>query len=480
MRFHILTLFPEMVMQGLMTSITGRAVQQNKIGIEAVNIRDYSKDKHNRVDDYPYGGGAGMLMQVQPVYDACSHVLERIPEQAKRRVIYVTPQGTPFTQARAKEFAEQDDLLLLCGHYEGIDERVLEEVVTDYISIGDYVLTGGELAAMVIVDAVARLVPGVLGNEESALTESFHGDLLEHPQYSRPEVWHGKPVPKVLLSGNQRQIDTWKREQSVIRTRERRPDLYEQYQELQECREMLIKKKLLHIDMIELINRGRALLIYRGQGQILLKDMEYEIYFHACVDTSLLPDAGNWELPVKEIPLVVIHQKEMIPYFTKKYGLETECECYQAVCTRHEKLPVRGLYRPDLTREDGLYLRRLALTDLAQVFEIYEGCCDEEYLSSRIEKGMLVGAFYGDTLAGFIGQHCEGSIGMLMVAEGFRRNHVAAALQTYMTNLMLEQGKIPFSQVVTDNKESLGLQQKLGFYLSRDTIFWMEAEKQRI
>ena len=192
MKFHVLTLFPDMVMQGLMTSITGRAVQQKKIDIDAVNIRDYTQDKHGRVDDYPYGGGAGMLMQAQPVYDACQSVMEKIPQNKKQRVIYVTPQGIPFTQAKARELAAQDELLLLCGHYEGIDERVLEEVVTDYISIGDYVLTGGELAAMVIVDAVARLVPGVLGNEQSALTESFHGELLEHPQYSRPDVWHGK------------------------------------------------------------------------------------------------------------------------------------------------------------------------------------------------------------------------------------------------------------------------------------------------
>lgn len=187
MKFHVLTLFPDMVMQGLMTSITGRAVQQKKIDIDAVNIRDYTQDKHGRVDDYPYGGGAGMLMQAQPVYDACQSVMEKIPQNKKKRVIYVTPQGIPFTQAKAQELAAQDELLLLCGHYEGIDERVLEEVVTDYISIGDYVLTGGELAAMVIVDAVARLVPGVL-EMNSHLTESFHGELLEHPQYSRPDV----------------------------------------------------------------------------------------------------------------------------------------------------------------------------------------------------------------------------------------------------------------------------------------------------
>ena len=452
---------------------TGRAVQQKKIDIDAVNIRDYTQDKHGRVDDYPYGGGAGMLMQAQPVYDACQSVMEKIPQNKKKRVIYVTPQGIPFTQAKARELAAQDELLLLCGHYEGIDERVLEEVVTDYISIGDYVLTGGELAAMVIVDAVARLVPGVLGNEQSALTESFHGELLEHPQYSRPDVWHGKKVPEVLLSGNQKHIDAWKKEQSILRTKERRPDLYARYVRLQECRQLLMKQKLLHIDMIELINRGRAQLLYFGQGQILLKDMEYEIYFHACVDPSRLPDIRTWTLPVEKIPLAVLHQEEMIPYFQKRYGLDQECECYQAVYTRHEKLPVRGLYRPDLTREDGLSMRRLQREDFPQVVSFYHGCCDEDYLRSRIQDGMLVGAFYDEKLAGFIGQHCEGSIGMLMVAPKFQRRHIAMTLETYAANCMLEQGKIPFAQIITDNEKSKRLQEKEGFCLSRDKIFWM-------
>ena len=230
MNFHILTLFPEMVMQGLMTSITGRAAEQNYIGIEAVNIRDFSQNKHKKVDDYPYGGGAGMLMQAQPVFDACQSVFDRIPENHRKRVIYVTPQGTPFNQDMAAELAENDDLVFLCGHYEGIDERVLEEVVTDYVSIGDYVLTGGELAAMVMVDAVARLVPGVLNNEMSAETESFHQDLLEYPQYSRPEIWHEKSVPKVLLSGNQKEIDAWRLQASIGRTKDRRPDLYKRYE----------------------------------------------------------------------------------------------------------------------------------------------------------------------------------------------------------------------------------------------------------
>ena len=185
MKFHILTLFPEMVQQGLATSILGRAAEKDLISIDAVNIRDYTQDKHGKVDDYTYGGGAGMLMQAQPVYDA----YRVVAGDRKVRCVYLTPQGAPFTQKKARELSGEEELVLLCGHYEGIDERVLEEVVTDYISIGDYVLTGGELAAMVVVDAVARLVPGVLNNDESAETESFHNDLLEYPQYTRPEVW---------------------------------------------------------------------------------------------------------------------------------------------------------------------------------------------------------------------------------------------------------------------------------------------------
>lgn len=230
--FHIMTLFPEMVMNGLHTSILGRAAQKGHISIEAVNIRDYTLDKHGKVDDYTYGGGAGMLMQAQPVYDAYRVIIDCIGQEKKKRVIYVSPQGKTFHQEMARELSGEEELIFLCGHYEGIDERVLEEIVTDEISLGDYVLTGGELAAMVMVDAIARLVPGVLHNEESAVTESFGNGLLEYPQYSRPEIWHEKRVPEVLLSGDHAKVDAWRLEQSLMRTKERRPDLYERYQEL--------------------------------------------------------------------------------------------------------------------------------------------------------------------------------------------------------------------------------------------------------
>lgn len=261
MNFHILTLFPEMVENGLKTSIIGRAVAGGLLSIEAVNIRDFAFNKHQSVDDYPYGGGAGMLMQAEPVYLAYKDIEERIQKRIqnakmqnaeteeqdaevkvqnagiqdaetvspdkKLRVVYLSPQGKTFDQKMAEELAEEEDLVLLCGHYEGIDERVLDEIVTDYVSIGDYVLTGGELPAMVMVDTISRLVPGVLHNDVSAEFESFQDNLLEYPQYSRPEEWHGKKVPPVLLSGHHANIEKWRREQSILRTYERRPDLLE-------------------------------------------------------------------------------------------------------------------------------------------------------------------------------------------------------------------------------------------------------------
>ena len=224
-RFHILTLFPKMVMDGLNTSIIGRAIEAGLLEINAVNIRDYSTNKHMKVDDYPYGGGAGLVMQPEPVYRAYKDLEKDMKK--KPRVVYLTPQGTTFHQEMAKELAKEEELVFLCGHYEGIDERVLEEIVTDYVSIGDYVLTGGELPAMIMIDAISRLVPGVLHNDVSAEFESFQDNLLEYPQYSRPEVWHDRKVPEILMSGHHANIEKWRREQSVIRTAKNRPDLLE-------------------------------------------------------------------------------------------------------------------------------------------------------------------------------------------------------------------------------------------------------------
>ncbi|MCD8225298.1 MAG: tRNA (guanosine(37)-N1)-methyltransferase TrmD [Clostridiales bacterium] len=228
MNYHILTLFPEMVLGGLSTSIIGRAQEKGLLSVEAINIRDYTKEKHGHVDDTPYGGGAGMVMQAAPVCDAYEALCARLGRRP--RVLYMTPQGRVFNQQIAAELSAEEDLVFLCGHYEGIDERALERIVTDNLSIGDYVLTGGELPAMVMIDCISRLIPGVLGSDTSAEIESFHDNLLEYPQYTRPEVYEGMRVPEVLLSGHHANIELWRRRQSIRRTLERRPDLLERAQ----------------------------------------------------------------------------------------------------------------------------------------------------------------------------------------------------------------------------------------------------------
>lgn len=246
MNFYVMTLFPEMIRQAMAESITGRAIQAGHIRLEAVNIRDFADNKHNRVDDYPYGGGAGMVMQAEPVFRCYQEIASQISRKSEGqekppRVIYLTPQGSVFSQKMAEEYVREDNLVFLCGHYEGIDERVLEEIVTDYVSIGDYVLTGGELPALVMMDTISRLVPGVLSNETSALTESFSDHLLEYPQYTRPRVWRDKEVPPVLLSGHHKNLQQWYREQSIIRTAQYRPDLLAQA-ELSEAEQQAVRE----------------------------------------------------------------------------------------------------------------------------------------------------------------------------------------------------------------------------------------------
>lgn len=235
MKYHVLTLFPEMIENGMNESIIGRARQKGLIELNIVNIRDFSVNKHNRVDDYPYGGGAGMVMEAEPVYLAYKSVVNDVSP----RVIYLNPQGKVFNQSMAVELSKEEELIFLCGHYEGIDERVLEEIVTDHISIGDYVLTGGELPSMVLMDAISRNISGVLSNEESAIAESFSDSLLEYPQYTRPSSWRGKEVPEVLLSGHHKNIEKWRREQSLIRTLQSRPELLEKAGLSDEEREFL-------------------------------------------------------------------------------------------------------------------------------------------------------------------------------------------------------------------------------------------------
>ncbi|RCX20039.1 tRNA (guanine37-N1)-methyltransferase [Anaerobacterium chartisolvens] len=227
MRFDVLTLFPGIFSAVMGESIIGRARESGIIQVNAINIRDFSKDKHKKTDDYPYGGGNGMVMTSQPIYDAYRHVIGDLPYRP--RVIYLSPQGACFNQSRAEELKREEHLILLCGHYEGIDERIIEEIVDEEISIGDYVLTGGELAAMVMIDCISRLVPGVLSNEASCVEESHCNGLLEYPQYTRPYEFNGKTVPDVLMSGHHANIENWRRKQSIERTRTKRPDLYRKF-----------------------------------------------------------------------------------------------------------------------------------------------------------------------------------------------------------------------------------------------------------
>ncbi len=461
MNFHILTLFPEMVMQGLQSSILGRAVENGAITIDALNIRDYTVDKHKKVDDYPYGGGAGMLMQAQPVFDAHKELLGKI-EKKQVRTIYLSPQGKTFDQEMARELSKEEELIFLCGHYEGIDERVLEEVVTDYVSIGDFVLTGGELPAMVMIDAISRLVPGVLNNDMSAETESFHNYLLEYPQYSRPEEWNGKKVPEVLLSGDHKKIKNWRLEQSIARTKERRPDLYAEYEKLQNCKEQLLKDKLLHIDMIELINRGRGTLLYHDKEGSLLKDKESGVYMLTAKNEA----AGKKliELIPDENTLVVMHQAFLNKYLQDELGFKLCSACYQSVYTRKEPLPI----------DKSIDIRKLELSHAKQVSDSYHNG-DEAYVISRIKKGCMFGSFIGDTLTGFAGVHEEGSVGMLHVFDEYRKKGIATALESFMINRELAAGNIPYGQVITDNTISLSLQSKLGQYFSKSEIYWFET-----
>ncbi|MFC3782407.1 tRNA (guanosine(37)-N1)-methyltransferase TrmD [Bacillus chungangensis] len=229
MRIDILSLFPDMFTGVLGNSILKKAADKQKVAYQVVNFRDFADNKHQTVDDYPYGGGAGMVLKAQPIFDAVHHLTSKTIEAKMPRIILLCPQGERYSQRKAEELAKEEHLIFICGHYEGYDERIREHLVTDEISIGDFVLTGGELGAMVIVDSVVRLLPGVLGNKASAQHDSFSAPLLEYPQYTRPADFRGFKVPDILLGGNHRKIDEWRKKQSLKRTWERRPDLLTQY-----------------------------------------------------------------------------------------------------------------------------------------------------------------------------------------------------------------------------------------------------------
>ncbi len=243
MRIDILCLFPEMFASPLSQSIIKRARERGLVDVVVHNIRDYSHDKHRTVDDYPYGGGPGMVLKPEPIFEAVEAVRQEIGE-GEVPIILLSPQGRLFSQSVAQELAQHSNLMLICGHYEGVDERVCEYLATDEISIGDYVLSGGEVAALVVVDAVVRLIPGVLGSEESIRSDSHSDGLLEYPQYTRPQVYRGWPVPDVLLSGNHAEIARWRRRQAILRTAKRRPDLLEKANLCEEERKWILENLL--------------------------------------------------------------------------------------------------------------------------------------------------------------------------------------------------------------------------------------------
>ncbi len=487
MKFHVMTLFPEMIENGLGTSILGRAAGKGVISFEAVNIRDYTLNKHGKVDDYTYGGGAGMLIQAQPVFDAYKAITEGL--EYKPRTIYLTPQGQTFDQKMARELAKEEELIFVCGHYEGVDERVLEEIVTDYVSIGDYVLTGGELPVMVMIDAIARLIPGVLNNDVSAETETFHNDLLEYPQYTRPEVWQGKQVPKVLLSGNSKKINKWRLEQSIQRTKARRPDLYERYEQKQGIIKRLSKKKRQYIHMMELLGRGLGevvyekgmdiLLCYEGiymllaESQESLEEMLKESanrlgVCNACAGSNICDNGSGTKNGLEALFAgreVVVTQKFVKELLVERYGMEVSCQCMQAVCTRKEALPVRykAIWQLNIAHLDYV----LAHYDMAK----------EQYLRERISAGAMYGAFDEERLIGFIGLHEEGSMGMLFVEEAYRRQGIGASLESYLINVQLCNGFTPYCQIVEGNKKSLALQEKLGLYVAETPMWWLHSRK---
>lgn len=471
MNFHVLTLFPEMILQGSEASILGRAVKNGHIALNAVDIRDYTTNKHKKVDDYPYGGGAGMLMQAQPVFDAYQSVAKKLGRK-DTRVIYMTPQGKRFNQKMARELAGEDELIFLCGHYEGIDERVLEEIVTDYVSIGDYVLTGGELPAMVMIDSIARLVPGVLNNEASADFETFHNDLLEYPQYSRPEEWKGKKVPQVLLSGDHRKISAWRLEQSEIRTRERRPDLYDKYTEKQQAVKVLLKKdKFLYIDMIESMRRGRGELLHANRNGMVVWDDMAGIAMLAVFDGEGAEEVVH-ALPSKKgnEQLIIVHQETLLKKLEERFHIKKVTPVKHAVYTQKVSL--------GLSKE--ITFRTLGLEHLGEIMAHYYMIPDEGYMKERLLAGDIIGAFVQDRLAGFAGTHQEGSIGMLEVYEEYRRMGIAASLEAYLVNIHLAYGHTPYGDVLIDNEASLRLQEKLGLCISKEPLYWLTAvEKER-
>lgn len=412
-----------------------------------------------------------MLMQAQPVYDA--H--RAVTEGRKVRTVYVTPQGKPFTQKMAADFARERELVFLCGHYEGIDERVLEKIVTDAVSIGDYVLTGGELPAMVMIDAIARLIPGVLGNDESAQEESFHNDLLEYPQYSRPEVWQGERVPQVLLSGDHRKVAAWRLEQSRQRTAQRRPDLYERYQEKLRLIDGLSREKRNHIHMMESLSRGRGEVLCVQEGTVLTYDHTCRLCMAEAISvegegSARLGDGLAESLAdrVPEETGAVLTSEAFLrdAFAEKKYKIAGEF--IQLLYTRKETLPVRHKKIRLVTMDD---------FKMGKCF-VGSGSGGRDCIRERIQTGNLYGAFAEDVLIGYIIQHSEGHLGMPYMISGQESDQgnreIESSLLAYAVNRLLERGWIPYVQLPEENLAGAELLEGLGLYRAKKTIWRLE------
>ena len=460
MKFTVLTLFPEFVENALNTSILGKAGQKGLLSFNVVNIRDFSADKNKRVDDYTYGGGAGMLMQAQPVYDAYLSCISGNDGKEKPRTIYVSPKGKPFTQTDAVSFSSEEEIVLVCGHYEGIDERALEKIGAENYSIGDYVLTGGELPALVMIDAIARLCPGVLGNDESSEIESFHNDLLEYPQYTRPEVWEGIRVPEVLLTGDPKQVNAWRLEKSKEITAKVRPDLYDKYEKRCTVLDKLLKDKRNNIQMIEQLRRGigeiiseEPLIIVNNMDRVALAGQEADISADDLI--SILPD---------HIEQVVVTE-ELAGKLLTDERFELSCSIINCVYTEkvHRKISNKDI-------------RPLGIDSLDYVEGHYD-LGGKGYARSRIEAGEVFGIYDNGVLAGFIGRHGEGSIGLLYVDEAFRGKGYAQDLESFMFNKALEKGETPYGQVKIENDISFSLQEKIGVYVGNKVFCWLNIKK---
>ncbi len=447
MKFHVLTLFPEMIEQGLHTSITGRAVEAGLLDISAVNIRDFTADKHGKVDDYIYGGGAGMLIQAQPVYDA----YQSICHGHKMRTVYVTPQGKTFSQSMAEELAGEEELVILCGHYEGVDERVLEEIVTDYVSIGDYVLTGGELPAMVMIDAISRLVPGVLNNESSAETESFHKHLLEYPQYSRPEVWMDKAVPAVLLSGDHKKINKWRLEQSIERTRKNRPDLYAAYERNESLIKKLSKQKRNHIHMMELLASGNGLPLYHKGDNILL----YSRRTGTCMLTADHEEAVIKMLDIMPADCSVCYA---MPDFAASMVREARQDGKSdgAVSSR----PLRNVC---YTLKDAMYVRCRDIRK-AEVPEVVENVLPAGH-------GEVYAVYEEEQPRGYISTEADGAVLWPVMEPGYESSDAECSLIAYAINRSKDKGGIPYLQILEEDGAKIAALEAMGLYAASESVW---------